>query len=215
MSEEKKIFDKKFVNFMWDDSFEGKEGFFSDSIPYLIAYVEDDALEKCTIVHKGYAKRNCMNDTYQFNNAQSGNSYLFFYHDPLYDVKLAWKEGKQIQSRSKVYIDAEWIDDKYPSWDEQYVEYRVKPVQEKKWRPFKDIRELKQTWLAKNGAKSKGDLYEPFIWVRDKECHGITRFITDFSAGSKSVALAGNWCILEALFDDYEFLDGTPCGVEE
>ena len=56
-------------------------------------------------------------------------------------------------------------------------------------------------------------LAEPMIWVRDKERPDITRLITDFNAGSKSVALAGYWNTFEKLFDDYTFLDGSPCGM--
>lgn len=208
MSKEKELFDKKFVHFMWDDSLEGKEGFYSDSINSLIKFVDCNSTE-----YTGCVKRNCMNDTYPFNIIQSGSSFQFFYYDPNYSCKRAYVQGKVIQYRNKG--DKNWIDTNSPSWIDR-CEYRVKPEEPKKiWRPFKDIAELKQTWLAKNGAKSKGDLYEPFIWVRDKERPDITRLITDFNAGSKSVALAGHWHILEVLFDEYEFLDGTPCGVEE
>ena len=214
MSEEKEIFDKKFVHFMWDDSLEGKEGFFSDSIPYLIAYVEDDAIEECTIAHKGCANRNCKNDTYQFNNVKSGNSYLFFYYDPLYEVKLAWKNGKQIQCKLNG-SPFRWEDciDK-PNWLDT-CEYRVKPEEpKKKWRPFKDIQELKDTWYKRVLNDCEPILFiEPMIWVREKQ-GSLTRMVHGLDY-SRSLIDIGHWCSLEYLFNAYEFLNGTPCGVEE
>ena len=205
------LFDKKFVYFMWDDSLEGKEGFYADHIDSLIDYVEYNSLE-----HKGCVKRNCMNDAYPFNIVQSGNSFRFFYYDPNHSCKVAYMQGKKIQCKLKD-SPFRWEDciDK-PKWLDT-CEYRVKP--EKKWRPFKDIVELKNTFLSmcypKGAEVLKNKFMEPAIWVRDKERPDITRLITGFNGGSKCVAIAGEWRTLEALFEQYEFLDGTPCGVEE
>lgn len=206
MSEEKKIFDKKFVHFMWDDSLEGKVGFYSDSIDSLIKFVDCNSTE-----YTGCVKRNCMNDTYPFNIIQSGSSFQFFYYDPNYECKRAYAQGKTIQCRSKG--EDKWFVTSHPNWLDT-CEYRVKP--EKTWRPFKDIAELKQTWLAKNGAKSKGDLYEPFIWVRSKSNTTSTYLITHYCGNTGVVHLCGYLNVsLEQLFEDYTFLDGSPCGVLE
>lgn len=214
--EEKKIFDKKFVHFMWADKLEGKEGFFSDSIAYLITSVENNTIE-----HKGYARRSCVNDTYQFNNAPTGNSYQFFYYDPFYKIKCEWKEGKQIQSRSKIDRDAEWEDDDYPDWNNHCMEFRVRPegfVPKKKWRPFKDIQELKHTWLHKryNLMAILNPLEEPEIWVRSKSNTTSTYLITHFCGNVGVVHIYSTLdTSLEQLYEDFTFLDGTPCGVEE
>ena len=214
MSEEKNIFDKKCVYFMWADKLAGKEGFYSDGIAYLIMCVESNSLE-----HKGYVKRNCENDTYQFNNVQSDNSYQFFYYDPLYNIKWEWKQGKQIQSRSKVWRDAEWEDDDYPQWNNQCMEFRVRPegfVPKKKWRPFKDIEELKQTWEKKFDPLVHPELFEPMIWVRSKSNTTSTYLISHFCGNVGVVHIYSSLdTSLEQLYEDFTFLDGTPCGVEE
>jgi len=192
MSEEKKIFDKKFVYLEWDDVLEGKEVFIADTFPELRKRVENN------------------NDSFMCTVERNDGDYPFVYYDPLYNVKLAWKNGKQIQYRS--HCSFEWEDCDDPGWSET-DEYRVKP--EKKWRPFKDIQELKDTWHKCVGTCEPPPLFEPMIWVRDKKRLDITRHITGFNGGINSVALAGQWNSLEALFEDYTFLDGSPCGVEE
>ena len=214
MSEEKNIFDKKFVYLEWDDVLKGKQVLASDNLQCMRRDIND-----------GTAKLRCVEDNssrdklYPFKDDR-GTLWALVYYDPLYEVKLAWKNGKQIQARSVLYKDAEWIDSKYPHFDDTCCEFRVKPeTPEKKWRPFKDIRELKDTFLnmcyPKGAEVLKNKFMEPAIWVRDKERPDITRLITGFNGGSKCVAIAGEWRTLEALFDEYEFLDGTPCGVKE
>lgn len=199
----KEIFDKKFVHFMWGDSLKGKEGFFADYIDKLVDYVENEKFKfKLTCEGPGDSE-------YPF--LAGGTRFCFFYYDPLYNVKLAWKQGKTIQGRTKLLSDP-WVDCCCPTWSDE-CEYRVKP--EKKWRPFKNIKELKDTWHKCAGLCEPPPLFEPMIWVRDKKRPDITRLITGFNGGINSGALAGSWNSLEALFDDYTFLDGTPCGVEE
>lgn len=203
---DKEIFDLKFVHIVWNDSLNGKSGFYGDNIYDLQQHVENNAQGFYCIISKADNVRKPFMD----DKADVISSWRFFYYDPNYECKRAYEQGKTIQCRNKG--DDKWMVTSNPKWLDT-CEYRVKP--EKKWRPFKDVAELKQTWLAKNGAKSKGDLYEPFIWVRDKKRPDITRLITGFNGGCQCVAIAGQWHILEGLFDDYEFLDGTPCGVEE
>ena len=91
-------------------------------------------------------------------------------------------------------------------------------VSKKKWRPFKDIQELKDTWDDKQGLQQGlrlvyPELVEPVIWVREKQS-SISRMVRDFDYNRGMVHI-GHWCSLEYLFNTFEFLDGTPCGVEE
>ena len=201
------LFDKKFVYLEWDGALKGKQVLASDNLQCMRRDIND-----------GTAKLRCVEDNssrdklYPFKDDR-GTLWALVYYDPLYDVKLAWKNGKQIQARSVLYKDAEWIDSKYPHFDDTCCEFRVKP--EKKWRPFKNIQELKQAWDAKRSPLVHPELEEHFIWIRDKKRPDITRLITGFNGGRKCVAIAGEWRTLEALFDEYEFLDGSPCGVEE
>lgn len=264
------LFDKKFVYFEWDGALKGKQVLASDNLQCMRRDINDGTAKlRCV---EGSSSRDKL---YPFKDDR-GTLWALVYYDPLYDVKLAWKNGKQIQARSVLYKDAEWIDSKYPHFDDTCCEFRVKHdeyrivrcpdgkvnvcecdnmpcyaedfrgtkeqclgyaaehycqlcerfndncstdgacmgfIRKKKWRPFKNIRELKDTWSDKAGMSA--DYEEPLIWIRDKKRPDITRLITGFNGGSKCVAIAGEWRIFEALFDEYEFLDGTPCGVVE
>lgn len=75
---------------------------------------------------------------------------------------------------------------------------------EKKYRPFKDCSEL----VNHCGTK--------LIWIRDKteDAKGDIELITGFTEHG-NVLLNGTSYPLQHLFQMYEFLDGTPCGVEE
>ena len=74
------------------------------------------------------------------------------------------------------------------------------------YRPFKDTDELIKVWDAKIGTPkwgTDGDLTMPLIWVRNKS-NKKPWLINEF--GKR---------ILDYLFTNCEFLDGSPCGVEE
>lgn len=90
--------------------------------------------------------------------------------------------------------------------------------QEKKWRPFKDINELKSTWDNKQGLRLvHPELVEPLIWIRSKANPACTRPITGFlnePNGEEQVVIIDTvWYNLATLFKQWEFLDGTPTGV--
>lgn len=90
----------------------------------------------------------------------------------------------------------------------------VKP-EEKKWRPFKDIQELKQAWGNKQRRFQYPTLVEPLIWVRSKSNTKSTYLITHYCENMGVVYLCGYLNMgLEQLFEDYTFLDETPLGVE-
>jgi len=288
--EERKIFDPKFVHFMWDDSLEGKKGFFSDSIPMLIEYVESNDIK-----HRGHITEDrtkyVVDDSFPFYIIDDRNkydddidcyrSYRFFYYDPMYEIKLAWKQGAQIQARVKDF-KRDWVDLENPKWGLVGYEYRVKPDEhklvfasngclsldiedvpcilckgtkeeclkyakdvmcsrcvnfntctpdvfcrgfkerepepEKQWRPFKDITELKDTWHRKRYMVTAIDnpIEEPMVWVKQKTT-GHTYMITTFVYDSDidQVCIGGTRFTMAQLFNAYEFLDGTPCGVVE
>jgi hypothetical protein len=77
---------------------------------------------------------------------------------------------------------------------------------EKHYRPFKDTDELIKVWDAKIGTPNwgaDGDLTMPLIWVRNKSDKKVW-LINEFDKR-----------ILDYLFTNCEFLDGSVCGVEE
>lgn len=88
---------------------------------------------------------------------------------------------------------------------------------EKHYRPFRDTDELIKVWEEKTGATpywGKGaDLVMPHIWVRHKKV-GSRALITDF-VDDWSVIVGNEGNGLRALLNNYTFLDGSTCGVEE
>ena len=118
--EERKIFDPQFVHCMWDDSLEGKRCIVSDNIDIMI-----DAVDNGTY-HTAVINRS-KGGGYALHSNETGLDYVVAYYDPLYDVKWAWKQGKQIQVRSKGSTRNEWMNMDPIGWFDTY-EYRVKPV---------------------------------------------------------------------------------------
>ena len=79
-------------------------------------------------------------------------------------------------------------------------------VERKRYRPFKDTDELIKVFCEKTPKiydKDDEKLFMPYIWVRNKENKRVW-LITEFDNR-----------ILDYLFTNCEFLDGSPCGVEE
>ena len=77
---------------------------------------------------------------------------------------------------------------------------------ENHYRPFKDTDELIKVFCEKTPKiydKDDEKLFMPYIWVRNKENKRVW-LITEFDNR-----------LLDYLFTNCEFLDGSPCGVEE
>lgn len=207
MSEERKIFDKKFVHFMWDDELEGKMGFAADAITSLQTAVDkNDILRRYTVKQPG-------SNSFPIEMT-TGDCFKFFYYDPLYIFKEAWKDGRPVQYMTTINIKNEWAD--VPdSWNwniNSDTKYRIRP--EKAWRPFKDINELQSVWCNKRPLDTfKTDLDELIIWVHEKQGPRTIQ-IRGFNYNDNQIDI-GHWCSLEYLYNIYEFLDGTSCGVEE
>ena len=90
---------------------------------------------------------------------------------------------------------------------------------EKHYRSFKDCRELIECYQKKYKSAVGCDiyfpsLYKPCIWVKSKE-YGVELMITGFDdkAGSAPCVFVENmWKEMNDLFNDFTFLDGSPCG---
>lgn len=93
-----KLFNKKFVYFMWDDELTDKECFVADNI-YDLMHNVDVNDKKYKVI------RNQKNGPFPFITENTG--YKFAYYDPTYEYKIAYNEGKQIQYQD---IDLEWYD---------------------------------------------------------------------------------------------------------
>jgi hypothetical protein len=95
---------------------------------------------------------------------------------------------------------------------------------EKQYQPFKDCIELIECYQKKYKSAVGCDiyfpsLYKPCIWVKSK-AYGTDNLITAFdndneSIGGSCVFLQDIWVDMKELFDNFTFLDGSPCGKEE
>lgn len=145
---------------------------------------------------------------------ESGNVTRGLYN-PL-EMRKAFEEGKQLQ----VKTTNGWIDittrcetsSNAIDWDSHV--FRIKP---NGYRPFKDCNELIAYWYKKLDAKTeykivKDDLRIPCIWVTNRD-NGCREMILGF--GVSAVLLPRVAKDMNELFEQYTFLDGSICGVEE
>lgn len=97
------------------------------------------------------------------------------------------------------------------------LEWKSKTEQkvEKQYRPFVNTDELIKVWCEKGGKWQKRELTMPLIWVRYKtnQCGQKGILITKYE--KNYVQIEGDMIAMHALMADYEFLDDSPCGVEE
>lgn len=96
-------FEDKFVHFRWSDDLEGKEGFFGDSIQELEEQVAKDCSER---IERSTCEK-CFEAAHPFQKKSNKSAWNFFYYDPLFDIKKAYEEGKNIECKGP--SDSEWI----------------------------------------------------------------------------------------------------------
>lgn len=133
-----KLFDKRFVRFLWEDELEDKDKnlFVADNIPTLITRVEMG-------ISNGFVRKSRNADFPFFTGT---NNSRFCYYDPHYDVKRAYYvERKKLQYYDSA--DEDWEDVQgEPSWRMSPDDYRIKP--EKKAEERVTHKEMAE-WLAK------------------------------------------------------------------
>ena len=88
---------------------------------------------------------------------------------------------------------------------------------EPSFRPFKDCDELVKFWSRHYQTGFRPANTMPLVWVRRKEGRSNASMVTGYGSvgGEPCVNLDGDSFGLVALFEDFEFLDGEPCGVKE
>lgn len=97
--------------------------------------------------------------------------------------------------------------------------YLVEEPKENKFRPYKDIAELKQDFSGRYNSNTDWNgkvnpMYNPLIWVKSKRT-GNQRLITVLNSDNNCVRLSSISVELRELFEDYVYLDCSPCGIEE
>ena len=136
------LFDKRFVHFMWDDSLKGNVGFFADSIDILKWNVENNDGVKKTASDIYTVHLSFLDD--------DKTAWKFFYCDPLYEYRWAFKQGKKVQVRLPF---SGWTDvTQNHTWD-YGLEYRI--VEEKK--PERLTYKQLAMWLAKGNGQAIND----------------------------------------------------------
>lgn len=126
-----------------------------------------------------------------------------------YPILQAFAEGKVIECRNKPDsikgsgFSDDWTEVK-DLWYMKGHEYRIKPEQESKYRPFANAEECWQEMLK----------HQPFGWIKGKEDEYHT-FITTVD-NNDEMSLSGNsgWSFL-GIMNNYTFADGTPFGMKE
>jgi hypothetical protein len=125
----------------------------------------------------------------------------------LLPIMQAFVEGKVIECRAKlnrikgaVDIPNKWTETN-EIWCVNSLEYRIKPEQEPKYRPFKDAKECWTEMLK----------HQPFGWVKEKERN--VRTVINYVHNDGVMFSCGS-VLYEQLFDIYTFADGVPFGVK-
>lgn len=137
------------------------------------------------------------------------------------DVVRAFDNGEQIQ----IKIGNEWKDiDDWHFGEELRIKPKEEP-KEKHYRPFKNCDELKMWfYINKNGisksvAEELSKITPPSIWVRHKSNKDDQCMITHFGKIEANtipvVEIRGMDLTMKELFENWEFLDGSDCGVKD
>ena len=133
--------------------------------------------------------------------------------DNFFTIKEILKPDEKFRFLAKNLVGA------YISWN---LFYLVEEPKEKKFRPYKDtdemIEDFKKRYNSYGGWSGKNNpMYSPLIWIKPKGTEKNSYLITRFS--EKKVTFILECSIytmpLYALFEDYTYLDGSPCGIEE
>ena len=124
------------------------------------------------------------------------------------EVMKAYAEGKKIQYKPKANPTwADCIDE--PLWNWEWTVYRIKP--ESTYRPYKDTEEMIEDFKKRFNVEVP-QYAMPMIWVEHKRTN-FRFFVSEF--GVQVVAFCGVSRGMLELFDNYTYLDGSPCGMKE
>lgn len=93
--------------------------------------------------------------------------------------------------------------------------YLVEESEEEKYRPYKDTEEMIKDFLERynsyNGNSNMGNpMYNPLIWIKRTGSQYAELIV---AIGDKKVC-ANAVYTLDMLFDDFTYLDGSPCGIK-
>ena len=129
------------------------------------------------------------------------------------DVMQAYANGKKIQRR--LLVSEEWFDwdsNNEPNWNWEDVDYRIKS--EPTYRPYKNTDEMIEDFKRRFNAKVP-PYAMPMIWVKRKDDSDFAKLITEFGYSCVWLSVNPVGITMSKLFQDYTYLDGSPCGMKE
>lgn len=123
-----------------------------------------------------------------------------------YPILHAFAEGKVIECRLKPdFIKGSGFSNDWTGvkdlWYMKGLEYRIKPEQEPKYRPFANAEECWKEMLK----------HQPFGWVKEKERN--VRTVINY-VHNDGVILGCGPAPFKHMFGIYTFVDGTPFGIK-
>ena len=130
------------------------------------------------------------------------------------EVMQAYAEGKKIEWRT-IGSPKKWVEWTYsdePSWNWVVNDYRIKP--KPTYRPYKDTEEMIADFKKRFNAKVP-PYAMPMIWVKRKDDSDIAKLITEFGYSCVWLSINPVGITMSKLFQDYAYLDGSPCGIKE
>ena len=196
------LFDRKFMNFIWDGRLTGKKCIVGDNAYTMKCAINGDSdtlLSSENVYYSG-------DDAYPFES--SFGKYSFCYYDPNFEVKRAFMQGKKIE----VFYPSE--DVWYTITDEQTFlllcesdrEFRIK---DDEFVPFEKTERLIIYWKEHYANNNNPPATNPLIWIKEKR-FDVQFLITGIR--SDSIFIGNEWVNMKELFDDYLFLDGKVIG---
>ena len=127
----------------------------------------------------------------------------------------AWRYGEPVERQ----IDTGWTDADSDELEENpdcwlFQNFRVKQTSTQS-RPYKDVDELVSDFKKRFDTHIPAYAM-PLIWVK-KECVAVAKkkLITAFYEKENLVSIDGEIYDMDYLYNEYDFLDGSPCGVKE
>ena len=146
---------------------------------------------------------------------------------PSYNAEAykAWHEGKKIEIEYAELDENEtsvWklFENEEPNWYKFHYRPAQEKTAEKEYRAFASIDELTTEFVKRFKIKTPSYAL-PLIWVKLKSSiksnndRGLITGYIDNEGNGQLVKIGDKYYGLGVLFEHYEFLNGSPCGVEK
>lgn len=127
------------------------------------------------------------------------------------EVMKAYAEGKKIEWKIRgCHGWNEWTANNEPTWNWLMDDFRIKT--EPTCRPYKDTEEMIEDYCKRFPESKPSEHSMPFIWIKDREEVSFASLITEFGYSCVWRSVIQEGVPLKKLFNDYVYLDGSPCG---